>query len=84
MKALLNIDYTFDFVDTDGLLTCGKPGQDIEQKITTITNEFITNNDYVVFAVDLHKEKECTPPLNLHFFLLITSKGQKDESSTGY
>ncbi|MEK4565522.1 isochorismatase family cysteine hydrolase [Alkalihalobacillus sp. FSL R5-0424] len=62
MKALLNIDYTFDFVDTDGLLTCGKPGQDIEQKITTITNEFITNNDYVVFAVDLHKEKDPLHP----------------------
>ena len=32
-KALLVIDYTYDFVADDGKLTCGKPGQAIEGAI---------------------------------------------------
>ena len=54
MKALINIDYTNDFVATDGALTCGKPGQDIEQEITRLTESFIKENQYVVFAIDVH------------------------------
>lgn len=61
-KALINIDYTNDFVATNGALTCGKPGQDIETDITRITEEFISNNDYVVFAIDLHKENDTLHP----------------------
>ncbi|MED1372847.1 isochorismatase, partial [Bacillus paranthracis] len=26
-RALINIDYTYDFVAEKGALTCGKPGQ---------------------------------------------------------
>ena len=33
MRALLSIDYTNDFVATDGKLTTGEAGQAIEQKI---------------------------------------------------
>ena len=29
-KALINIDYTVDFVADAGALTCGVPGQEIE------------------------------------------------------
>ncbi|MEO2078561.1 MAG: isochorismatase family cysteine hydrolase [Bacillus sp. (in: firmicutes)] len=72
MKALINIDYTFDFVADNGALTCGKPGQAIEEKITQITNEFIENGDYVVFAIDVHDqgdefhpETKLFPPHNL-------------------
>lgn len=72
MKALINIDYTFDFVADNGALTCGKPGQVIEQKITQITNEFIENGNYVVFAIDVHDqgdefhpETKLFPPHNL-------------------
>jgi nicotinamidase-related amidase len=72
MKALINIDYTFDFVADNGALTCGRPGQAIEQKITQITNEFIENGDYVVFAIDVHDqgdefhpETKLFPPHNL-------------------
>lgn len=31
-KALLVIDYTHDFVATDGKLTCGEPGQALDEK----------------------------------------------------
>lgn len=61
-KALINIDYTNDFVATDGALTCGVPGQDIEKEIVRITEEFIANHDFVVFAIDLHKQGDHLHP----------------------
>ena len=72
MKALINIDYTNDFVAADGALTCGEPGQKIEEAIVEITEHFINNDDYVVFAVDLHErndryhpETKLFPPHNI-------------------
>ena len=61
-KALINIDYTNDFVAADGALTCGEPGQKIEKEIVAITEQFINNNDYVVFAIDLHKKDDPYHP----------------------
>ncbi|KKK36102.1 isochorismatase [Mesobacillus campisalis] len=55
-KALINIDYTYDFVADDGALTCGEPGQQIEGRIVSLTKEFIENGDLVVFAIDVHDE----------------------------
>lgn len=72
MKALINIDYTYDFVAVDGVLTCGEPGQKIEGRMVELTNEFVTNGDYVVFAIDVHDqgdeyhpETKLFPPHNL-------------------
>jgi nicotinamidase-related amidase len=72
LKALINIDYTYDFVAADGALTCGEPGQRIEGKIVALTKEFIERGDYVVFAIDVHNkgdefhpETELFPPHNL-------------------
>ncbi|WML57956.1 isochorismatase family cysteine hydrolase [Neobacillus sp. PS2-9] len=72
MKVLINIDYTVDFVADSGALTCGKPGQVIEEKIIQLTKEFIENGDYVVFAIDVHDqgdeyhpETKLFPPHNL-------------------
>ncbi len=71
-RALLNIDYTVDFVAEEGALTCGRPGQDIEESIVTITETFLKENDYVVFAIDkhtksdsFHPETELFPPHNI-------------------
>lgn len=61
-KALINIDYTNDFVADNGALTCGKPGQLIESNIVKLTNDFITHNDYVIFAIDLHDEGDRLHP----------------------
>ncbi|PLR99293.1 cysteine hydrolase family protein [Bacillus sp. T33-2] len=55
-KALINIDYTHDFVADAGALTCGQPGREIEGKIVSLTDQFINNGDYVVFAIDVHDE----------------------------
>lgn len=61
-KALINVDYTYDFVADDGKLTCGKPGQDIEQKMVEITEEFLTNGDFVAFGIDAHEEDDQFHP----------------------
>lgn len=36
-KALINIDYTNDFVASDGSLTVGEPAQKLEKRITEIS-----------------------------------------------
>lgn len=79
MKALINIDYTNDFVKEDGALTAGKPAQDIKEEIVKLTKEFHDNKDFVVFAIDNHKkddpyhpETKLFPPHNIY-----KSKGQE-------
>lgn len=71
-KALLNIDYTNDFVAEDGALTCGKPGQVLEDYIVQLTKEFHELGDYIAFLIDLHfendthhPESELFPPHNI-------------------
>ncbi|MEK5521422.1 cysteine hydrolase family protein [Heyndrickxia sp. FSL W8-0423] len=61
-KALINIDYTYDFIADDGKLTCGKPGQDIENTIIQLTSDFILSGDYVVFAIDCHQKEDTLHP----------------------
>lgn len=71
-RALINIDYTYDFVADEGALTCGKPGQDIENEIVRLTEEFINTGDFTVFAIDMHlqgddyhPETKLYPPHNI-------------------
>ncbi|UJL46988.1 cysteine hydrolase [Virgibacillus sp. NKC19-16] len=71
-RALLNVDYTNDFVAEDGKLTSGGPGQAIESRVVDLTREFIEGGDYVVFAIDaheegdeLHPESDLFPPHNI-------------------
>ena len=61
-RALINIDYTYDFVAEKGALTCGKSGQEIEKHLVEITKQYIENGDYVVFAIDKHGEKDLYHP----------------------
>ncbi|MFD2115221.1 cysteine hydrolase family protein [Paenibacillus yanchengensis] len=71
-RALINVDYTNDFVADNGALTCGVPGQEIEGAITAITKEFIANGEFVIFAIDIHQagdtlhpETKLFPPHNI-------------------
>lgn len=61
-RALLNIDYTYDFVADDGALTCGKPGQDLEERIMEITKEFYNKGDFIVFPIDIHHQNDSLHP----------------------
>ncbi len=98
-RALLNIDYTYDFVADKGKLTCGKPGQEIEEAIVHLTREFIEAGDMVVFSVDkhiegdtLHPETKLFPPHNiegtdgrdLYGSLAEVYNNHKDDSNVHY
>ncbi|MBS4210368.1 cysteine hydrolase family protein [Bacillus sp. FJAT-50079] len=61
-RALLNVDYTYDFVADDGKLTCGKPGQEIEEAIVNLTKEFLATGEFVVLAIDKHLENDVLHP----------------------
>lgn len=62
MKALLNIDYSVDFVAADGKLTAGEPAQKLHDYIVKLTQDFIDSKDFVVFAVDAHEENDPYHP----------------------
>ncbi|WP_429949154.1 isochorismatase [Enterococcus sp. AZ170] len=64
MKALISIDYTNDFVAADGALTTGGAGQAIESSLLAITQAFIENNDFVVYAIDRHDHNDPKHPEN--------------------
>jgi nicotinamidase-related amidase len=72
MKALISIDYTYDFVAKDGALTTGASGQAIEKELVSLTKSFTEAGDFVVYAIDKHEvndsfhpETKLFPPHNL-------------------
>ncbi|EOH60868.1 cysteine hydrolase family protein [Enterococcus mundtii] len=67
MKALILIDYTYDFVADDGKLTTGKSGQAIEPALTKYTKKFIDEKEFVVFAIDAHDPEDAFHPENQLF-----------------
>lgn len=62
MKALINIDYTNDFVADSGSLTCGEPGQNIHDALLALTKAFFDTGDFVVFAIDRHTSNDPYHP----------------------
>lgn len=61
-KALLVVDYTVDFVADEGALTCGEPGQAIEEEICRLTERFIEEGTLVIMPVDLHEQNDPYHP----------------------
>ena len=57
-NLLLIIDYQYDFVADDGLLTAGKSAQYIENNIYNLANSYIKNNDDIIFTLDTHITKD--------------------------
>ena len=62
MKALLIIDYTNDFVATDGALTAGEPAQALAPRLVALAEEFLANGDAVIFPTDLHEPNDPFHP----------------------
>ena len=58
MKALIVIDFVYDFVANDGKLTAGKPAQAIDENIAKIVANFNKNNDIIIVASDSHTEND--------------------------
>lgn len=70
-QALLIVDYTNDFVATDGKLTAGKPAQDIAPAINQLAESFRAAGDFVFLPTDVHvagdpyhPETKLFPPHN--------------------
>lgn len=61
-KGLLIIDYTNDFVDDKGSLTLGKPAQKCENKILSLANQYLENEDYVFLPTDIHEQDDNFHP----------------------
>lgn len=56
MKNLIIVDYQYDFVALDGLLTCGQPAIDIEPNILNLIDAFKDENIFVTY--DTHYAKD--------------------------
>ena len=65
-KALISIDYTYDFVADDGKLTAGAPAQAISDAIYEATKCAFDRGDYIFFAIDAH-DPETTSIQSLSF-----------------
>ena len=57
-KALIIVDYNNDFVADNGTLTCGKPGQAIDDNIARVVTEFSESGDFIFNACDNHTEND--------------------------
>ena len=61
-KALLIIDYTNDFVASNGALTCGTSAQKIESTIVRLADQFLEADDYVLLPTDTHQPNDQFHP----------------------
>lgn len=61
-RALLNIDYTNDFVAEDGSLTAGSPARELHDYIVKTTLEFNEVDDYIAFLIDVHHKNDESHP----------------------
>ena len=61
-KALIVVDYSYDFIADDGRLTCGKPGQDIESFILKRLEHISLKAKIFFFMMDLHYENDMFHP----------------------
>lgn len=84
MKNLLIIvDYQYDFVADDGLLTAGKPAQDIEENIYELANKYIKNNDDILLTLDTHIKEEWSIHPESKSFKMHCEKGTKGNAPYG-
>jgi nicotinamidase-related amidase len=61
-EALLIIDYTNDFVATNGALTTGQVGQAIETEIIKLANQTMREGGWVLLPTDVHEEGDPYHP----------------------
>ncbi|PWZ94619.1 isochorismatase, partial [Staphylococcus pseudintermedius] len=61
-KALVVVDYSYDFVADDGKLTCGAAGQAIEPYIVERIKAYHEAQENIFFMMDLHFEDDPYHP----------------------
>lgn len=82
-NLLIIIDYQYDFVADDGLLTAGKKAQDIENNIYNLANEYIKNNSDIIFTLDTHIKEEWHIHPESKSFNIHCEKGTKGHNPYG-
>lgn len=82
-NLLIIVDYQYDFVADDGLLTAGKKAQDIENNIYDLANEYIKNNSDIIFTLDTHIKEEWHIHPESKSFNLHCEKGTKGHNPYG-
>lgn len=61
-SALIIVDYSNDFVADNGKLTCGEPGQKIENYIVERIEAYNKEKNDIFFMMDLHYEENQFHP----------------------
>mgnify|MGYP002720689563 CR=1 FL=1 len=61
-NALIIVDYSIDFIANDGKLTCGKPGQEIEDYILRRIETYLNHQEDIFFTMDVHYENDLYHP----------------------
>ncbi|WP_367121696.1 cysteine hydrolase family protein [Staphylococcus capitis] len=61
-NALIIVDYSIDFIANDGKLTCGKPGQEIEDYILSRIETYLNHQEDIFFTMDVHYENDLYHP----------------------
>lgn len=82
MKALILVDYTYDFVAPDGKLTAGVTAQAIDENIAQAIKETLTSGAKVFVMNDLHLEDDESHPESA-LFPPHNLKGTKGRSLYG-
>ncbi len=66
-RALLIIDYSNDFVDDKGALTCGKAGQELDERIVAEIEKALKNDDFIFVCNDEHTANSPYNPESMLF-----------------
>lgn len=82
-ELLIIVDYQYDFVANDGLLTAGEKAQNIENNIYTLANEYIKNNSNILFTLDTHIKEEWHIHPESKSFDIHCEKGTKGHNPYG-
>lgn len=82
-KALIVVDYQYDFVADDGLLTAGKVAQDIENNINERIEKYLNENQDVIFTLDTHIKEEWNNHPESNSFSIHCEKGTKGHKLFG-
>lgn len=82
-KALIVVDYQYDFVAEDGLLTAGKVAQDLEDIIYQRIEKYLAEGSNVIFTLDTHIEEEWENHPESKSFSLHCKKGTKGHKLFG-
>mgnify|MGYP005802021003 CR=1 FL=1 len=58
-KALIVVDYSNDFVAENGNLTCGEPGQVIEDNIFSKIDSYNKNDENIFYLMRIENDVKC-------------------------